>query len=143
MADSKRYIGKYNCASSEHFNEFLQELGLNFILRKATTASNPELEVTYDPISEIWLFKTSTFLKRIRSKFKLGEEFDEQTLDGREVRATITKEGDSFISIQIAKKEGEKSTKVVHKFQGNECIITSYVIDSTTDLTCRQVFRKQ
>ena len=143
MADSKKYIGKYNYVSAEHFNEFLQELGLNFVLRKASTASNPELEVTYDPISEIWLFKTSTFLKRIRSKFKLGEEFDEQTPDGREVRATITKEGDSFISIQIAKKEGEKSTKVVHKFQGNECIITSHVIDSTTDLTCRQVFRKQ
>ena len=73
----------------------------------------------------------------------MGEEFEEQTPDGRKVQAIITKEGDSFISIQIAKKEGEKSTKVVRHFQGNECVVTSHVIDSTTDLTCRQVFRKK
>ena len=44
MADSKKFIGKYNCVSAEHYNEFLQELGVNFVLRKAATASNPELE---------------------------------------------------------------------------------------------------
>ena len=89
MADSKKFIGKYNCVSAEHYNEFLQELGVNFVLRKAATASNPELEVTYDPISEVWLFRTSTLLKSIQLKFKLGEEFEEQTPDGRKVKAIV------------------------------------------------------
>ena len=68
-------------------------------------------QVTYDKDSETWLFKTSTILKSMELKFKLGEEFDEKAPDGREVRAIVTKEGDSFISVQTAKKEGEKSTK--------------------------------
>ena len=143
MADSKKFIGKYNCISIKHYNEYLQELGCNFVLRKAVTVCNPELEVIYDPKSEIWIFRTSTLLQSFQSKFMLGEEFEEQTPDGRKVRAIITKEGASFISIQISKKVGEKSTKVVHKFQGNECLVTSHVIDSSTDLSCRQVFRKK
>ena len=50
-------------------------------------------------------------MKSMELKFKLGEEFEETTPDGRAVSAIVTKEGDSFISVQTAKKEGEKSTK--------------------------------
>merc|ERR1712029_1143303 len=54
--------------------------------------SSPVFEVTYDKDSETWLFKTSTILKSMELKFKLGEEFDEKAPDGREVRAIVTKE---------------------------------------------------
>jgi hypothetical protein len=37
-------------------------------------------------------------------KFKIGENFDENTPDGREVSAIVTQEGDKFISVQTAKK---------------------------------------
>ena len=138
MADSDKYLGKYDRVSAEKYDEFLAELGVNFMLRKAATASSPVFEVskkeagllhvvfvriltvnlfilvsqvTYDKDSETWLFKTSTILKSMELKFKLGEEFDEKAPDGRDVRAVVTKEGDSFISVQTAKKEGEKSTK--------------------------------
>ena len=138
MADADKYLGKYDRVSVEKYDEFLSELGVNFMLRKAATASSPVFEVskkeagllhvvfvriltvnlfilvsqvTYDKDSETWLFKTSTILKSMELKFKLGEEFDEKAPDGRDVRAVVTKEGDSFISVQTAKKEGEKSTK--------------------------------
>ena len=44
---------------------------------------------------------------------KVGEEFDETTADGREVTALVTHEGDKFICVQKAKKDGQKSTKVI------------------------------
>ena len=97
--------------------------------------------MTYDTDSETWLFKTSTILKSMELKFKLGEEFDEKSPDGREVRAIVTKEGDSFISIQTAKKEGEKSTKITRQFDGDGMVCTSQVIGS--DLVCTQTFKKQ
>ncbi len=37
-----------------------------------------------------WSIKTSTTLKTMELKFKLGEEFDETTPDGREVKAIVT-----------------------------------------------------
>lgn len=74
-------------------------------------------------------------------KFKLGVEFEEKTPDGREVTAIVTKEGDTFVSIQTAKKEGEKSTKITREFAGDEVIVISQVIGS--DLICTQKFKKQ
>ena len=46
-----------------------------------------------------------------------------------------------LISVQTAKKEGEKSTEIVREFKGDEMIQTSKVIGS--DLVCTQVFKKQ
>ena len=86
-------------------------------------------------------FKTSTMLKSMELKFKLGEEFDEKSPDGRDVRAIVTQEGDKFISVQTAKKEGEKSTEIIREFKGDEMIATSKCIGS--DLVCTQVFKKQ
>lgn len=89
---------------------------------------------------EEWSFKTSTALKTMELKFKLGEEFDETTPDGREVRALVTKDGDKFISVQTAKKEGEKSTKTVREFKGDEVVQTIEIVGG--DLVCTQVFKR-
>ncbi len=160
---AEKYCGSYNRISAEKYDEFLNELGVNFLLRKAATASSPvfevisknwsdfrvfwyahfgfDFQVTYDEASETWNFKTSTMLKSMELKFKLGEEFDEKSPDGRDVRAIVTKEGDSFVSTQTAKKDGEKSTKVVREFKGDEVIQTSTIVGS--DLVCIQVFKRQ
>ena len=74
-------------------------------------------------------------------KFKLNEEFEEKSPDGRDVKATVTKEGDSFILIQKAMKEDEKSTKIVHEFKGDEIVQTSSILGC--DLVCSQVFKKR
>ena len=49
MADYQKYLGKYNRVSAEKYDEFLSELGVNFLLRKAATASTPVFEV-----NKIW-----------------------------------------------------------------------------------------
>ena len=82
-------------------------------------------------------------------KFKLDEEFDEKSPDGRDVKAKVTKEGDSFISIQNAVKEGEKSTKIVREFKGDEVIQTSTIIGcdlippTAQDMDLRNAAQKQ
>jgi hypothetical protein len=50
---------------------------------------------------------------------QIGEEFEETTADGRAVNALVTLDGNKFISVQKAKKETEKSTKVNHEAGGN------------------------
>ena len=39
------YVGKYDRISAENYDEFLKELDVNFMLRKAATASTPVFEV--------------------------------------------------------------------------------------------------
>merc|ERR1711936_842984 len=64
MADADKYLGKYDRTVAEKYDEFLSELGVNFLLRKAATVSSPVFEVTYDAGSEEWLFKKSTKITR-------------------------------------------------------------------------------
>jgi hypothetical protein len=51
---------------------------------------------------------------------QIGEEFEETTADGRAVNALVTLDGNKFISVQKAKKETEKSTKVNHEADGDK-----------------------
>merc|ERR1711874_419191 len=131
--------GEYLRTSAEKYEEFLKALDVNFLLRKAATVSTPVMEVSEE--GGVWTIKTSTTLKSMELKFKVGEEFDENTPDGREVTAIVTLEGNSFVSVQKAKKDGQKSTKVVREFVGDECISTS-TVDGVADLVCVQKFKR-
>ena len=49
--------------------------------------------------------------------FQLDEEFDEKTPDGREVKAKVTFEDGKIVTVQKAKKDGEKSTKSIRELE--------------------------
>merc|ERR1712117_166432 len=102
------FKGKFERTSAEKYEEFLKALDVNFLLRKAATVSTPTMEVSEE--NGVWTILTSTTLKSMELKFKIGEEFEETTADGREVTAKVTHEGDKFICVQKAKKDGQKST---------------------------------
>ncbi len=89
-----QFAGTYKRTKEEHYEDFLNALGLNFFLRKAATISTPVMEITETSPGK-WRIKTMTTLKTIEVNFKLGEPFDETFVDGREVTTTISQEGDS------------------------------------------------
>ena len=72
---------------------------------------------------------------------KLDEEFEETTPDGREVTAKVTFEDGKIVTVQKAKKEGQKSTKSVRELDGDELIYTM-TIDGNDDLKCVQKFKR-
>merc|ERR1712002_1010372 len=131
------FKGKYERTSAEKYEELLKELDVNFLLRKAATVSTPVMEVTEE--GGIWNIKTSTTLKTMELKFKLGEEFDETTPDGREVTALINIENGKIVTVQKAKKDGQKSTKSVREMNGADEMIYTITIDGC-DLACVQKF---
>ena len=77
--------------------EFLDDLGLNKLLKKAATASNPVLEVNYFEASEVWSFKTCTKITCNVLTFKIGEEYNRRTKDGREVITTAIQNGKKIL----------------------------------------------
>ena len=87
-----------------------------------------------------WTIKTSTVLKSMELKFKVGEKFEEATPDGRQVDSIVTVDGNKFICVQTAKKEGEKSTKSIREFTEAGC---TYTIEVTgTDVVSVQEFKR-
>ena len=131
--------GKYERTSEEKYDECLKALGLNAVLRKAATASTPIMEITEKDGQ--WKIKSSTIMKTIELKFKVGEIFEETTPDGRLVSSIVTiEDGNKFVCIQTAKKEGQKSTKTIREFNKDGCIMTMEIIG--TDVACVQKFKR-
>merc|ERR1712039_563385 len=126
------FKGKFTRTSAENFEEFLKALNVNMILRKAATVSTPVM----------WSIKTSTTLKSMDLKFKLGEEFDETTPDGRQTRALINVEGGKIVCTQTAKKATEKSTRSIRELNGPDELIYTMTIDEANGVTCVQKFKR-
>merc|ERR1712029_475167 len=123
--------GKYVRSSAENYDKFLDALGVGIILKKAATATTPEM--TVEETDGEWTIKTSTMLKSMELKFKLGEKFDEKTPDGREVTSLVELDGN--------KKAGEKSTKSTREFFDDKCVYTIEILDS--DIICTQTFTRK
>merc|ERR1739841_238357 len=109
--------GTYTQVSSEKYEEFLKALGVGFILRKAALASTPVMTISEDGGN--WTMVTKTSMKSIELKFRLGEEFEEDTTDGRHCKTTVTLEGNKMTTTQKATKKGEKDVVVVREFAGD------------------------
>eukprot|EP00088_Acartia_fossae_P068013 TRINITY_DN8548_c0_g2_i1.p1 TRINITY_DN8548_c0_g2~~TRINITY_DN8548_c0_g2_i1.p1 ORF type:complete len:138 (+),score=52.49 TRINITY_DN8548_c0_g2_i1:103-516(+) len=133
------FKGKYERTSAENYEDLLKALDVNFLLRKAATVSTPVMEVSEE--GGVWTIKTSTTLKSMELKFEVGKEFDETTPDGREVTSIVTLDGNKFVCVQKAKKDGQKSTKSIREFNGDECVYTM-TIDGMDDFVCVQKFKR-
>ena len=81
---------------------------------------------------------TKTSLKAIELKFKLGEEFEEDTTDGRKCKTLVTMEGNKLITNQKALKSGEKDVMVVRDFTDEGLTMKM----TTGGVTCTQVYAR-
>ncbi|XP_017863145.1 PREDICTED: fatty acid-binding protein, muscle [Drosophila arizonae] len=113
------FIGKkYKLDKSENFDEYMKELGVGMVLRKMGNTVSPTVEVTVD--GDTYTLTTTSTFKTSAISFKLGEEFDEETLDGRKVKSVITLDGNKLTQEQ----KGDKPSTIVREFNDNELITT-------------------
>jgi len=133
------FIGKFERTSAENYEDLLKILDVNFLLRKAATVSNPVMEISED--GGVYTIKSSTTLKTVELKFKLGEKFDETTPDGREVTAIANLEDGKIVMTQTAKKDGVKSTKSIREMSSPDELTYTTTVDGN-DLVCVQKFKR-
>jgi len=131
-----QFTGNYTQTSKENYEDFLKALNIGFILRKAAMASTPVMSITEE--GGHWTMTTRTSLKAIELKFKLGEEFEEDTTDGRKCKTTVTMDDNKLITSQKAVKSGEKDVRVVREFNADGLTMKM----TTEGVTCTQVYKR-
>ncbi|XP_046979489.1 fatty acid-binding protein, muscle-like isoform X3 [Schistocerca americana] len=122
---------QYKLAESENFDEVMKALGVGMVTRKMGNAVSPVIELTKD--GDTYTLKSSSTFKNTVITFKLGEEFEEETPDGRKVKSTITQDGNKLHHIQ----KGEKTTTIVREFSAEEVKMTITV----DDLVCTRIYK--
>ncbi|XP_076256723.1 fatty acid binding protein isoform X2 [Rhynchophorus ferrugineus] len=121
------FLGKkYKLSSSENFDEFMKEIGVGLVTRKVGNAVSPVVELNKEG-DEYVLTSNSTF-KNVVLKFTPGVEFDQETPDGRKVKATITVDGNTLKEVQ---KADGKVTTIDRTFSDDEIKMVMTVGDIT------------
>jgi len=127
------FTGKFKLTSSDNFDEFLKELGVNFVLRNLAKTSTPVVEITKD--GETYSLKTLTAIKNSEIKFELGKEFEEARMDGKNVKTVVVADGNKLVQTQY----GDKEVKIVREFNGNELKVTA----SCGPVTSIRIYNRQ
>uniref|UniRef100_A0A336N2B1 Fatty acid-binding protein, muscle n=1 Tax=Culicoides sonorensis TaxID=179676 RepID=A0A336N2B1_CULSO len=107
---------KYKLSDSSNFEEYMKELGVGFLTRKVGNSTYPTVELVKNDDGSFTLNTLSTF-KNTSIKFKPGEEFDEETVDGRKVKSVCTFEGENKL---VHDQKGDKPTQIVREFKEDE-----------------------
>merc|ERR1711899_274075 len=127
--------GSYTRVSEEGYEDVLKALNVGFMLRKAALASTPTMTITEAGGS--WTLVTKTTMKSMELKFKLGEEFDEETTDGRKCKTTVTMDGNKLVTNQKA-QGGGKDALAVREFSDDGLVYTITV----DGVTSKQIFKR-
>lgn len=133
-----KIVGKYKMESSENFDEFMKALGVGMVMRKMGNAATPSVDITEE--GGTYSLKTISTFKTTEIKFKLGEEFEETTADGRTVKSTISLDGNKMTHKQTGDKEKkEKDSVLLREFTDTEMIMECKV----DDIVCKRVYKRQ
>jgi len=128
--------GTFKLIKSENFDEYMKAVGVGFALRKLATAATPTTEISHE--GDNWNIKTWTTFKTTEIKFKLGEEFDETTADGRQCKSTITKDGeDKLIHTQNC---GGSNLKILREFTEDGM---KMILEGPGDVISTRIYKKQ
>lgn len=126
---------------SENFEEMLKALGVNVMLRKiaVAAASKPAVEIKQE--DEAFYIKTSTTVRTTEINFKIGEEFEEQTVDGRPCKSLAKWESENKIVCEqkLLKGDGPKTAWSRELTNDGELILTM----TADDVICTRIYVRE
>jgi len=130
---TEAYIGKWQSDKLDKFDDLMKVLEVSFVLRKAGANAVTYLDIQMDGDYVSWDWKIA--FKSGVAKFKLGEEFDEVTPDGRKVKSIVTVEGDKLVWIHRGKPH---DTHITRTIEGD----TMTEISVAKDVTCTRTYKR-
>ncbi|KAF6719059.1 Cellular retinoic acid-binding protein 1 [Oryzias melastigma] len=133
------FSGTWKMRSSENFDELLKALGVNAMLRKVAVAaaSKPHVEIKQD--GEHFYIKTSTTVRTTEISFQIGEEFNEETVDGRKCKSLATWETENKIYCKQTLVSGNgPKTFWSRELKGDELIL----IFGADDVICTRIYTR-
>uniref|UniRef100_A0AC35U221 Lipocln_cytosolic_FA-bd_dom domain-containing protein n=1 Tax=Rhabditophanes sp. KR3021 TaxID=114890 RepID=A0AC35U221_9BILA len=109
--------GVWNVATSDNFEEYMKASGVGFMTRKLAGTVKPVLTITVNG-DDITINSKSTFKDHTVS-FKLGETFDEETIDGRKYKSIFNWTDGKLVQTQT----GENASVITRYLKDDHLVI--------------------
>uniref|UniRef100_A0A3Q4AFF9 Cellular retinoic acid-binding protein 1 n=1 Tax=Mola mola TaxID=94237 RepID=A0A3Q4AFF9_MOLML len=131
------FEGTWKMKSSANFEDLLKALGVNPMLRKVAVAaaSKPHVEIKQN--GEHFYIKTSTNIRTTEINFLIGEEFNEETVDGRKCKSLATWESENkiYCTQTLLSGSGPK-TFWSRELKGDELVLNF----GADDVVCTRIY---
>uniref|UniRef100_A0A8C6XPW1 Cytosolic fatty-acid binding proteins domain-containing protein n=1 Tax=Naja naja TaxID=35670 RepID=A0A8C6XPW1_NAJNA len=123
-----KFVGSWKLISSENFDDYMKELGVGLATRKLGNLARPKTIISMKG-DEVTVRTESTF-KNTQITFKLGQEFQETTADGRKTKTVVTLEKGALVQVQ--KWNGKESTIRRKLIDGRMVVVSTNLIKTKT-----------
>lgn len=117
------FIGSWELESSNNFDEIMKAVGMNLI-RRTVASKTKSVNIFEDLGNGKYRFKSESTFAKTSCDFKLGEEFDEETADGRAVKSIITI--DEGVMKHIQEDNNDITTYIDRVVEGDTLKTVSY-----------------
>uniref|UniRef100_A0A8D0BXU6 Peripheral myelin protein 2 n=1 Tax=Salvator merianae TaxID=96440 RepID=A0A8D0BXU6_SALMN len=117
-----KFVGTWKLVSSENFDDYMKELGVGLATRALGNLAKPKVIISMK--GDEVIIRTESIFKNAQISFKLGQEFQETTVDNRKTKTVVTLEKGALTQVQ--KWNGKESTirrKLVDGKMVVECIM--------------------
>jgi hypothetical protein len=128
------FFGKWKMESSDNFEEYLKALGVGMATRKMAASSKPNNIISAEA-NGVFNIRSESSFKNIDTRFKLDEEFDETTADGRKVKTTVRLEGRKLIQEQ----KGDIGTTLTRELTDDNTLVLTLFAEG---VTATRVFKR-
>ncbi|XP_078504584.1 fatty acid-binding protein, brain-like [Lissotriton helveticus] len=102
------FIGTWKLVNTANFNEYMEVLGVPFATRQVGNMTKPSQIIS--KIGDKVKIRTESTFKITEIIFRLGEEFNETTIDDRKCKTIIKMDGGKLVHTQ--KWDGKETTLV-------------------------------
>jgi len=109
----------------------MSKLGVSYVVRKLGNKSTPVVTVSKE--ADVLSFKQESLVSTSEIKFKIGEQFDEKTADGRAVKSTMTLVKPNAIKHEMLGTNGGKDSVCIREFFQDKmtCVCTVDDVETT------------
>ncbi|NP_001089252.1 fatty acid binding protein 4, adipocyte L homeolog [Xenopus laevis] len=121
-------------ADSDNFDMYMKAVDVSSFMRKAAGASKPDVIISKD--GDVIKIRSESTFKNHEICFKLGEEFDEETADGRKTKTNVTLENN--VLVQLQKWKGKEST-IKREIKDDQMVTTCIA----GDITAKRTYKKK
>eukprot|EP00092_Neocalanus_flemingeri_P034971 GFUD01038054.1.p1 GENE.GFUD01038054.1~~GFUD01038054.1.p1 ORF type:complete len:157 (+),score=53.71 GFUD01038054.1:324-794(+) len=135
-------IGDFQMETSEGFDEFMYEMGVNIFTRKIGNSLYPLQQISQHD-GDITL-ETLTSFKNIKITFKLGTAWEEYTADGRYTQTVATLDDNKLIKVQTPDvSTGYHTTQEVREFKEDGKVMVLHLsIPAKPEIVCTRFYRR-
>ncbi|OAF67918.1 hypothetical protein A3Q56_04347 [Intoshia linei] len=134
MTNLIKLNGTWNLCESEFFEEYMKDLKIGFLFRKASSNLKP-IQVI-DLTESGGCIETKSTFKNMKIEFDYGVEFTEKLPDGTKFLTTITYQDGKLFQKQI----GQVDSKITREYQNED---TMKMILESPNVTCTRIYKRK